>query len=197
MSDEHRERDHAEHFEQVDDAHEHHDHDGHDGHHHGHEPASLEPHEHRAEAVALFNGVWQMLDAGDRTPAQDDQMVHAAHASRWHWSQAGQLSGDQQLAVGEWQCSRVYSVLGRGEPALHHARACLALCQDGKLDDWVVAAAYEALTRASAVAGDLAEARSWLARARTAVAAIADPQDREVIEGDLASLAALPGLGEG
>jgi hypothetical protein len=192
MSDEHRHDDHAEHFEPVE--HEHHDHEGH---HHGHEPAGLEPHEHRAEAVALFNGVWQMLDLEDRTPAQDDQMVHAAHASRWHWSQAGELSGDQQLAVGEWQCSRVYSVLGRGEPALHHARACLAICQDGGLGDWVVAAAYEALARAAAVAGDLGEARSWLARARTAVAAIADPEDREVIEGDLNSLAGLPGVGEG
>lgn len=197
MSDEHRHLDHAEHFEPVD--HGDHDHQGHDhaGHHHGHEPAGLEPHEHRAEAVALFNGVWQMLDMEGRTSAQDDQMVHAAHASRWHWSQAGELSGDQQLAVGEWQCSRVYSVLGRGEPALHHALACLAICESGSMDDWVLAAAYEALARASAVAGDLAGARAYIGRAHEALAVIVDPEDREVIEGDLASLAALPGVGEG
>jgi hypothetical protein len=175
---------------------EHDDHDDHAGHHHGHEPTSLDPQQHRAEAVGLFNGVWQMLDATDRTPARDDQMVHAAHASRWHWSQTAELGGDEQLAVGEWQCSRVYSVLGRGEPALHHARACLAICQEGELGDWVLAAAYEALARASAVAGDVAEARAWLGRARTAVAEIADPKDREVIEADLVSLTALPGLSE-
>jgi hypothetical protein len=119
-------------------------------------------------------------------------MVHAAHASRWHWSQAGELGGDQQLAVGEWQCSRVYSVLGRGEPALHHAKACLAICQETGQGDWVVAAAYEALTRASAVAGDAGEAQAWLAKAQAAAAAIADPEDREVIDSDLAALAALP-----
>lgn len=197
MSNEHDGHDHAEPFELVDDGHEHHDHGDHEGHHHGHEPAGLEPQEHRAEAVGLFNAVWQMLDIEHRSPAQDDQMVHAAHASRWHWSQAGELGGDQQLAVGEWQCSRVYSVLGRGEPALHHARACLAICQEGELGDWVLAAAYEALARAAAVAGDLSEARTSLAQARSAVAAIADPEDREVIEGDLASIAALPGLAEG
>jgi hypothetical protein len=183
MSNEHREHDHAEH--------------DHEGHHHGHEPAGLEPHQHRAEAVALFNGVWQMLELEDRTPAQDDQMVHAAHASRWHWSQAGELGGDQQLAVGEWQCSRVYSALGRGEPALHHAQACLAICQRGPMEDWVLAAAYEALARASAVVGDLDGARGWIARARDALATIADPEDREVIEGDLASLMELPGLADG
>ncbi len=99
--------------------------------------------------------------------------------------------------MGEWQCSRVYSVLGRGEPALHHAQACLAICQDGELDDWVLAAAYEALARAAAVAGDMAGSRTWLAHARSAVAAIADPEDREVIEGDLNAIAALPGVGEG
>ncbi len=181
----------------MSDDHDHEDHHDHEGHHHGHEPPTLEPHQHRAEAVGLFNGVWQMLDAADRSPARDDQMVHAAHASRWHWSQADELGGDEQLAVGEWQCSRVYSVLGRGEPALHHARACLAICEASGLGDWVLAAAYEALARASAAAGDFGEARAWLGRARTAVSVIADPKDREVIEGDLASLAALQGVGEG
>jgi hypothetical protein len=194
MRNEHDGHDHPDPFELDDDGHEHHDHGDHEGHHHGHEPAGLEPQEHRAEAVGLFNGVWQMLDLPDRSPAQDDQMVHAAHASRWHWSQAAELAGDQQLAVGEWQCSRVYSVLGRGEPALHHARSCLAICQEGELGDWVLAAAYEALARASAVAGDLVDARAWLARARTAVAAIGEAEDREVIEADLTSIAAMPGM---
>jgi len=184
MSNEHREHDH--------DEHDHDEHD-HEGHLHGHEPSILEPAQHRAEGVALFNAVWEMLDLPDRTPAQDDQIVHAAHASRWHWSQAGELAGDQQRAVGEWQCSRVYSVLGRGEPALHHARACLAICEESGLSDWVVAAAYEALARASAVAGDEGAARAWLARARTATAAIAEPEDREVIEADLDSLPILAG----
>jgi hypothetical protein len=170
-----------------------HDEHDHEGHHHGHEPPVFEPAQHRAEGVALFNAVWEMLDAPDRTPAQDDQMVHAAHASRWHWSQAGELGGDQQRAIGEWQCSRVYSILGRGEPALHHAKACLAICEESGLGDWVVAAAYEALARASTVAGDAREAEAWLARAREAVAKISDPEDREVIEADLASLPVVAG----
>lgn len=172
-----------------------HEHD-HEGHQHGHQVPPLDANQHREQAVALFNGVWEMLDAPDRTPAQDDQMVHAAHASRWHWSQAGDLGGDQQLAVGEWQCARVYSVLGRGEPALHHAQACLAICAGSGLSDWVVAAAYEALARASAVAGNAAEARTWLARGRTATAAIAEAEDRDVIEADLDALAALPILAD-
>lgn len=191
MSNEHDHERH-EHDDHESEAHEH----DHEGHQHGHEVPPLDANQHREQGVALFNGVWEMLDTPDRTPAQDDQMVHAAHASRWHWSQAGDLGGDQQLAVGEWQCARVYSVLGRGEPALHHAQACLAICEQSGLGDWVVAAAYEALARASAVAGNASEARTWLARGRTATAAIAAVEDREVIDADLDSLAALPILAD-
>jgi len=183
MTDEH-DHDHDEHE---------HDHEGHD---HGHEVPPLTAEQHREQGVALFNRVWEMLELPDRTPALDDQMVHAAHASRWHWSQAGEAGGEQQLAVGEWQCARVYAVVGRGEPAVHHAQACLAICERAGLADWVMAAACEALTRAWAVAGDAGEARAWLARARTATAAIAEADDREVIETDLASLAELPVLAE-
>ena len=48
-------------------------------------------------------------------------------------------------------------------------------------------AALEGLTRAQAVAGDQAEAARTRERAREAVASIADPEDRELIEPDLAS----------
>ena len=180
--------------EHDDDEHDHDGHEGHEGHDHGHEVPPLTAEQHRAEGVALFNHVWELLETPDRSAELDDQMVHAAHASRWHWSQAGVGADGEQLAVGEWQCARVYAMVGRGEPALHHARACLAICERAGLGDWVVAAAYEALARASAVAGDIPAARDWLARARTAVAAIAEQEDREVIEGDLASLEAMPAL---
>ena len=162
-----------------------HDHDDHEGHEHGHESAAIDADQHRALAVGLFNHVWELLSTPDRTPAMDAQMVHAAHASRFHW---GQVGGPEQWAVGEWQCSRVYAVLGRSEPALHHARASLQICEEGSLGDWVIAAAYEALARASAVAGDEAAKRAWLTKADEAVAAIADAEDRAVIEADLASL---------
>lgn len=164
-----------------------HDHDEHEGHDHGHESAGIDADQHRALAVGLFNHVWELLSTPDRTPAMDAQMVHAAHASRFHWSQVG---GPEQMAVGDWQCSRVYAVLGRSEPALHHARASLAICEEAGLGDWVLAAAYEALARASAVAGDDAGKAQSLAMARKAVAAIADPEDREVIEADLAAIEA-------
>ncbi|TMB57311.1 MAG: hypothetical protein E6J47_02715 [Chloroflexi bacterium] len=170
--------------------------DEHAGHEHSHEGGEhdhkhadpFDEDQHRELAVGLFNQVWELLRTPNRSPFQDDQMVHAAHASRWHWGQVRQGSGPQQLAVGEWQCSRVYAVLGRGEPAMHHARSSLAICQESGLGDWVLAAAYEALARAAWVTGDRQGFGIWLERAQAATAAIANPQDRTVIEQDLAGL---------
>ena len=76
----------------------------------------------RALAMDLFNETWTLLETEDRTSDQSERMIHAAHASRYHWEQVG---GPEQLAVGDWQISRVYSVLGRPEPALHHANESL------------------------------------------------------------------------
>ena len=142
---------------------------------------------HRALGKALFNHTWTLLEKPDRSPAETDEMIHASHASRFHWSRADD-GAPVNLARGEWQCSRVYAVLGRGEPALWHARRCLALNEAAGAGDWDIAAAYEAMARAFAIAGDPLAAADWKARAIAALDVIADPDDRDLIEGDIATL---------
>jgi len=144
---------------------------------------------HRRLGVDLFNHAWTLIEKADRTAAETDEMIHAAHASRYHWTRAGTTV---HAARGEWQIARVYSVLGRGEPARWHAARCLdyaeAAAHAGEADDWDLPAAYEAMARAAAVAGATAEAITWRDRAREALDGISDPEDREQIEGDLATL---------
>ena len=141
----------------------------------------------RALAVGLFNYTWTLLENPNRTPAQDDEMIHAAHASRYHWGGVGEVVN---RARGEWQVSRVYSVLGRGEPALYHARRCLEIYEEmaAGREDWELGSAYEAMARASAVAGDRAASSEWRSRAVAELAIIADLEDRRVLEQDLATL---------
>jgi len=147
--------------------------------------ADLDAADHRRLGKDLFNHVWTLLETADRTADQTDEMIHAAHASRWHWTVGGEPAN---RARGEWQCSRVYAVLGRGEPALWHARRCLALCEAHDLGDWDLAAAYEGMSRATLVAGEATAARDWKAKGLAALGDIADPDDREPIEADLATL---------
>jgi hypothetical protein len=151
------------------------------------DPTALDDAAHRAIAVALFNHAWTLLEKSDRSPAETDELIATAHASRFHWSRVHDAEA-VRLARGEWQCSRVYAVLGRGEPALWHARRCLAICEESGAGGWDIAAAYEALARASAVAGDAKAAAGWKAKAVASLEAISDPEDREVIAGDIADL---------
>jgi hypothetical protein len=150
-------------------------------------PDSLGADEHRRLGVDLFNKTWVLLETSDRTPEQDDELLHCAHASAYHWLQVGATA---TRVRSEWQCSRVYTVLGRAEPALHHARRCLELAESAPdaLEDFDLPFAYEALARAHALAGDETEARDWLGRARIATAQIADEDDRAILEADLASI---------
>jgi hypothetical protein len=137
----------------------------------------------RQLGVDLFNHVWTLMDKADRTPDEDAQMLHAAHASVHHWSKAGT---EINLARGEWQVSRVYTVLSRGEPALWHAQRCLELCTRIAAKDWDLGYAHEAMARAYAVLGDLDASRDHVTAARAVP--IADADDKEPLDKDLATI---------
>lgn len=137
---------------------------------------------HRRWAVALFNHSWELMDRADRDADGDAELVHTAHASLYHWLQVG---APENAARGEWQCSRVYSALGRPEPAVYHAERVLAICRRHGIGDWDLGYAYEALARAHAVAGDRDAARHWLDEARRASELVAEDDDRVQLLADL------------
>ena len=147
--------------------------------------APLDAATERQLAADLFNHVWTLLEMRDRTSAQDDEMLHAAHASRHHWGTVGE---PVNLARGEWQCSRVYAVLGRAEPALWHARRCVSLCEQHGIGDFDIAFGWEAVARAQSVAGERAAAAEAVQKARALSAGIAEPEDRELLDSDLATI---------
>jgi hypothetical protein len=145
----------------------------------------LDPDDERRLAATLFNRVWELLEAPQRGIAEDDEMLHAAHASRHHWGQVGQ---PVNWARGEWQCSRVYSVLGRAEPALHHARRCLDLAEAHDLGPFDVGCGHEALARAYRVAGDLTASARHVAEGRAQAEKLTDPEEREILSADLSTV---------
>jgi len=112
-------------------------------------------------------------------------MLHAAHASRYHWGQAGTALN---ISVGEWQIARVYSTLGRAEPAEYHARRSLEIARRGRLSPFYVAYAYEALARAAAVAARAREKSRYLREARRIAARVRDRDDRRMLLEDLGTV---------
>jgi tetratricopeptide (TPR) repeat protein len=145
----------------------------------------------RLLAAQLFNETWRLMEQEERSRADDDRMIHTAHASRYHWGQVPTAT-PAHLARGEWQISRVYTVLGRAEPALHHARRVLDICQENGIGDWDLAFAYEALARAHAVAGDADLAREHTDQALAAAEDIAKDDDRDLLLADLETIPGQP-----
>jgi hypothetical protein len=143
--------------------------------------------EERQLAVELFNRAWTLMETAERTEEQDDELINTAHASAYHWTQVGTPAN---RARSEWQLSRAYTVLDRPEPALHHARRCLAYCEENPeaIEDWDLPYAHEALARAHALAGEADVAGRHAAAARELAAGVAGAEDREHLEADLGTL---------
>ena len=136
-------------------------------------------------AARLFNRVWELLERADRTVVEDDEMLHAAHASRHHWGQVGE---PVHWARGEWQCSRVYAKLGRAEPALYHGRRCLELGQEHDLGGFDIGCAHEAIARAAKLAGLDDHAAKHAALALAEAERLTEMEERDVLLTDIASL---------
>ncbi|HVP26657.1 MAG TPA: hypothetical protein VMT26_03220 [Candidatus Bathyarchaeia archaeon] len=140
---------------------------------------------HKKFAIDLFNLTWSLLDKKDRTPDEDDKMVHAAHASRFHW---GEIGTPLEFERGEWQISRVYSVLKRSEPALYHAKRCLEICKKNNIGDFDIAFAYEALARAYAIAGLKAQCKENMELAGKAAEQIKKEDDKKYFLNELKTI---------
>lgn len=141
--------------------------------------------DHRQMAVDLFNHTWKLMDKNERTQLEDDEMIHAAHASRYHWGLAGTALN---LARGEWQISRVYSVLERGEPAQYHALRSLEICQENGFGDFDLAFGFEAQARAALILGNRQAAEEYLSLARKAGEEIANQEDKDHFFAELGTL---------
>jgi hypothetical protein len=134
---------------------------------------------HLVFAKKIHGVVWDLLDKPDRSAAEDELMLHAAHASCYHWLQVGTPLNHQR---GEWLIARVDAVLGQGPEALRHARRCLELTLEHPhlMEDFDTPFAYEGMARAHAVLGNRVEALDYFRLAESGGERIADAEDRQV-----------------
>jgi hypothetical protein len=139
----------------------------------------------RRLAAYLFNRTWEYLVKKRRTPEEEETMLHLAHASRYHW---GVIGRPRNRSIAEWQLSRVYSALGRAEPATVHGGRALDIAIRSRLSPFYVAYGHEALARAAAVARDRERKNTELRRARALLARIREARERTLLEEDLATI---------
>ena len=131
---------------------------------------------HKKFGVDLYNKTWEIIDKEKRTKEEIDLMIHAAHASRFHWGEFGE---PVNFARGEWQISNVYSILKMSESALYHAKRSLEICKENEIGDFDLAFAYEAMARANSILKEDKEVKKYLLLAEEASEKIEKKEDKE------------------
>lgn len=91
---------------------------------------------------------------------------------------------DQNAAIGLWLYSRALGNVGAREGSLEAAQQCVSIAESLGVD-WLLASALEGLARATRGTPEFEVNRH---RAEVAIAAIADPADRNLIESQFADL---------
>jgi hypothetical protein len=150
--------------------------------HAGDESVDVDVEDHRDWARRSNGRTWELLESPSRTDAEQRELLEVAYASAWHWRHAGTAVNEQRA---EWLLSRVHAALGDPGAALLHARRCLDITDAEGLVGFDRAYAYEAMARATALAGADVTAKEWRDRAVAAADEIDNAEDREIFMSDL------------
>lgn len=142
---------------------------------------------HRHFSAQCFNAAWDLIDKPSRTEDERAQMLACAMASLWHWMQRPDAT-PRNLSIGYWQVSRVFSLLGFGEPARWYARLCLE--NSRQEPPFYLGYAYESLARASAVCGQTDEAQRSLFEAQRLAESVEEEAERQQLLSDLKTILA-------
>ncbi len=139
----------------------------------------------RTFAPRAFNRTWELLDAGELDREDEEEMLAAAFAQRYHWYEVGT---ERNRAIADWQVSRVAAVLGYSDLARRFGERSMEIAVEYDLDPFVKGFAHEAIARAAATVDDIETFTEHLELAKAALSAIEDDEDREVLAADLAEM---------
>ena len=131
----------------------------------------------RDRAVAAEQECRRLLELPERTRAENEAMIKAAHASLHDWQRIGTFVEEQR---GNLLVARAYIALGLVEPALEFGRRTMEITakHQNDLPDYDRAYAKELAARAWALAGNLVRARAHHADAQMLGDAIGDNERR-------------------
>jgi len=137
-------------------------------------------------AAQLFNRCWELLEM-TRDQDGDVELLTAAFSSRYLWLSTG--DAEKQI-VSDWMVSRAAASIGDGNLAVLFATRAHAKAQESEIPDWLLASSAEGVARAYAAIGDVQSFNHWSALATRLISVIADLEDRNLIAGQLADIAA-------
>ncbi|QDU62334.1 hypothetical protein Pan216_32010 [Planctomycetes bacterium Pan216] len=133
---------------------------------------------HRTFAATCNNLAWT-LSSKKRTRAEDAEMLNAAHASAYHWHLIGD---DINRMRATMLLAEVHAALGMGPTALAYANEMRDYFLGHETPDWELAFTHAVHAHAAHAAGEKQAYAESYQKAKKAIDAISDPNDREIVE---------------
>jgi hypothetical protein len=137
---------------------------------------------HRRLASEANNRAWRLSEALTRTPDEDEEMLHAAHAAMHFWSIVG---NENNLAHARQLLAHVYALLGLPGPAARYLEGAKLQFFSDSAEAWEVALAHAVAANVSFATQDHRAHQEHFQQAFTLVALLPDPEDRNILEATL------------
>ena len=137
----------------------------------------------RRLAAQANNRAWRLSESRSRSPAESQEMLHAAHAAMHLWSIVGT---DNHKAHAQQLLAHVHGLLGNAEAASGYLAACAPYLSGPDREPWEVAIFHAVAANVAAASRNAADHRRHYTRARELIDALPDPEDKEILEATLA-----------
>ncbi len=129
-------------------------------------------------AAQANNQAWRLSESTSRSPAESEEMLHAAHAAMYFWSIVGNPGNRAHAAQ---LLAHVYALLGRGEDAAAYLSASSAHFANTDCAPWEVAISHAVAANVAASLNDRLRHEEHYEKARDLIAALPDPEDRNIL----------------
>lgn len=136
----------------------------------------------RRLASQANNRAWTLAEATRRSPEEDEEMLHAAHAAMYFWKIVGNPVNHARAAQ---LLAHVYALLKLPRPAAHYLGRSLPYFLQNPCAPWELAFAHAVAANVAQAEGNAeAQARHY-SEAKAITARVVSPEEREAIDATL------------
>lgn len=132
----------------------------------------------RRLAAQANDRAWRLSESTGRSLQEDEEMLQAAHAAMYLWSIVGNAGNHAHAAL---LVAHVYALLKLPNPARHYLAQAEPFFLQQACEPWETACAVAVRAGVAAAAGESEVHASRYREAEELIAALPDPQDREIL----------------
>jgi len=132
----------------------------------------------RRLASQANNRAWDLTEALSRTPEENEEMLHAAHAAMHFWKIVGNAKNHAHAAL---LLAHTYALLGLGDPAKYYLEKSNPVFFGEGAEPSERAIGHAVTANVAAATGDSKAHGAHYAEATRLIAALPDPKNREIL----------------